>query len=219
MFTSLYPRSRLQGQMLALMFLLFGMVSQGALAKERGEALFELCTSCHGEQGEGQTAIQAPAIAGLPLWYLERQLMNFMEGVRGLHPHDLAGMRMRPMARTLKVGGDYTDVTLVSKYVEQLPVPKTAKTVKLASETRGEQQYKVCVACHGVDGKGNQLLNAPPLVGQSDWYMLSQLKNFQNGMRGADPAKDPNGAAMAAISMTLDQQAMRDVIVYISTLK
>ena len=41
------------------------------------------------------------AIAGQAQWYLEAQLVKFKNGVRGAHPDDMEGSRMRPMARTL----------------------------------------------------------------------------------------------------------------------
>jgi cytochrome c oxidase subunit 2 len=48
--------------------------------------------------------------------------------------------------------------------------------------------------------------------------MLTQLVNFRAGVRGAK-AGDTSGALMRPMSMTLaDEQAMRDVIAYITTL-
>ena len=43
----------------------------------RGETLFELCVQCHGYSGEGNAEALAPAIAGMPAWYVEAQLKNF----------------------------------------------------------------------------------------------------------------------------------------------
>ena len=34
---------------------------------------------------------------------------------------------------------------------------------------RGKQFFQVCVACHGANGEGNQLLNAPANGGQNVW--------------------------------------------------
>ena len=41
--------------------------------------------------------------------------------------------------------------------------------------------------------KEYKVLNAPPLGMMNDWYLISQLKNFQHGIRGFDPVLDPNG--------------------------
>lgn len=87
--------------------------SSNVFAKPRGEALFNLCSSCHGAQGLGNKDLGAPSIAGLPEWYITKQLETFSAGVRGKHPEDDAGNRMRPMARTLQ---NAEDIKLVSEY-------------------------------------------------------------------------------------------------------
>jgi len=49
----------------------------------------------------------------------------------------------------------------------------------------------------------------------NDWYMLSQLKKFKEGIRGTNP-QDIGGMQMRPMSMTLvDEQAMKDVIAHI----
>src|SRR5687768_8589895 len=85
---------------------------------ERGRVLFATCTPCHGGDGEGNEDYGAPAIAGLPDWYLETQLEHFREGIRGAHPDDAAGLRMRPMVQTLRSEPDRRSV---AAYVASLP--------------------------------------------------------------------------------------------------
>jgi cytochrome c553 len=82
---------------------------------------------------------------------------------------------------------------------------------------QGRQLYQACVACHGARGQGNAELQAPALASRSDWYLLTQLRNFKAGLRGADE-RDTLGAQMRAISTTLpDEQAITDVVAYINT--
>jgi cytochrome c oxidase subunit 2 len=82
----------------------------------------------------------------------------------------------------------------------------------------GKQYATICIACHGPDAKGMQALSAPPLTQQADWYLLSQLKKFKTGMRGAHP-QDVTGSQMRAMSSTLqDTTAMRNVVAYIKSL-
>ncbi len=181
----------------------------------RGERAYKLCTYCHGDQGEGRQDLAAPAIAGLPEWYLKAQLTKFNEGVRGLHPQDLGGLRMRPMARTLFA--NQNDIEAVSKYVAGLPRPHVQATVK-GRPIKGQATFQVCVSCHGDKGQGNQALNAPPLAGASDWYLLTQLKNFKAGIRAGDAAKDPTGASMRPMAVALSPESMQDVVSYINTL-
>ena len=95
---------------------------------------------------------------------------------------------------------------------------KQPSTLQGGDATAGSGAYAVCTACHGPDGKGNQALNAPPIAGQHDWYLVSQLKKFKSGIRGTHP-KDITGAQMRPMSMTLaDEQAMKNVVAHISTL-
>ncbi len=62
-------------------------------------------------------------------------------------------------------------------------------------------------------------LNSPQLANLQDWYILRQLKNFKEGVRGSHP-KDTYGSQMRPMSMTLiDEQAMKDVAAYINSLQ
>ena len=75
-----------------------------------------------------------------------------------------------------------------------------------------------CGACHGPDGRGVQATNAPRLKGMSDWYLVTQLKNFKQGIRGHHP-QDMYGPQMALMSAILtDEQAIKDLVAYINSL-
>jgi cytochrome c553 len=181
----------------------------------RGAELFQLCAQCHGAAGDGKPATLAPSIAGLSQWYVDRQLHGFRAGHRGQHFDDIGGMRMRPMARWLP-GED--DIAAVSAYVAALPAAKPAPVLSGGDAARGAQLFAPCTACHGAEGKGNQQLNAPPIDHASDWYLLTQLKNFKAGVRGAKPG-DTTGALMRPMAALLpDEQAMKDVVAHIMTL-
>ncbi len=180
-----------------------------------GKQVYAFCAVCHGERGEGNRTLGAPRLAGMEEWYVREQLLKFQQGVRGTHPEDIAGMRMRPMARHLK---NEAQVKAVAAYINALPVVKNEVTVK-GSWVKGEVHYKLCIACHGADGKGNKQLKAPSLVDRSDWYLLTQMRNYKTGVRGNDPKRDPVGMTMRPITMTLDEQAMVDVVSYISGLR
>jgi cytochrome c oxidase subunit 2 len=53
----------------------------------------------------------------------------------------------------------------------------------------------------------------------SDWYLVTQLKNFKQGIRGAHP-KDLYGPQMASMAAMLgDDQAMNDLVAYINSLR
>lgn len=194
----------------------FLLTPDQSFSASKGAAQFQLCVFCHGAKGEGNQKLGAPAIAGMPAWYVEAQVKKFKDGVRGSHAADAAGLRMRPMARTIRTD---EDIKAVAEYVAGLTPTKPVKTLD-GDATRGQPLYAACLACHGPDGMGNQAMNAPALVYTNDWYLFEQLKKFKNKMRGADPAADPNGALMAGMANTLmDEQAMKDVLAYIHSLK
>ena len=66
-----------------------------------GKAAYMLCQACHGANGGGNKALNAPRLAGQHDWYLVRQLKNFKAGIRGTKTGDTYGAQMRPMAMTL----------------------------------------------------------------------------------------------------------------------
>src|SRR5262249_16135163 len=153
----------------------------------RGPVIFSrLCSHCHGDHGEGNQKLGAPAIAGLPQWYLEAQLKKFRAMQRGAHPRDFAGMRMYPMATSLR-----TDADLVAVATAVAAMPPSAQPVTVQGDaTKGEQIFATCAACHGADGMGNQQTNGPKLAGQSDWYLLAQLIKFKGAVRGGNSTED-----------------------------
>lgn len=180
-----------------------------------GAQVFELCVSCHGPAAEGrEPPIAAPAIAGMPEWYLVRQLKNFQSGARGTHFDDLEGLRMRPMARSLNRPGH---LEAVAAYVAALPVPSPQPTLSGDPE-RGRRHYLLCASCHGLSGEGAPAQNGPPMVGQNDWYLKLQLQKYQEGVRGRHP-RDTYGLMMQPMALVLaDEQAIDDVVAYIMTL-
>ena len=177
--------------------------------------LYDGCVQCHGENGEGNQDIGAPAIAGLDRWYVKAQLRKFKKSQRGWHIDDMAGKRMQPMASALDTD---EKVDLVAAYVASLPRTNPAPTLEGGNPETGKIYFATCVQCHGADARGNIDEFGPPLAGASDWYLLTQLQNFKAGARGTH-ADDVTGAKMRPFSMTLPtEQAMKDVIAHIGTL-
>jgi cytochrome c oxidase subunit 2 len=77
---------------------------------EHGAKLFETCSVCHGEEGKGRWGTNAPRLAGMSDWYLERQLHYFQDRVRGAHPEDIYGDQMNLVANVLKRPESIRDV-------------------------------------------------------------------------------------------------------------
>jgi cbb3-type cytochrome c oxidase subunit III len=190
-------------------------VAAAAEDNERGRALFDHCAQCHGAKGQGRELYLAPAIAGMGEWYVTSQLNLFRSGARGLHARDIGGMRMVPMSRYLFTD---EDVKAVSAYVASLPKGSPQPSVEGGDAAKGQAAYALCASCHGADGKGNQQMNAPRLVGTSDWYLLSSLQKYKDGIRGTNPA-NANAMMMRGMSLSLtDEQAMKDIVAHINSL-
>jgi len=180
-----------------------------------GKAHYAVCAGCHGAQAEGNPALHAPKLAGLGDWYLKRQLKNYKVGARGTHDKDVFGKTMAPMAATL---ADDAAIANVVAYIGTLPVKPAPATVAGRAH-KGQGSYVTCAVCHGLGGRGLQATNAPALAGMSDWYLVTQLKNFKQGVRGTH-AKDMYGPQMASMTgMLTSDQAIDDVVAYINTLR
>jgi cytochrome c oxidase subunit 2 len=182
----------------------------------KGKASFAVCQACHGANGMGNKALNAPKIAGQEPWYLERQLKNFKAGVRGAHPKDPYGMQMRPMALTLANDQAVSDM---AAFLSSMPVSKSSESTVKGDATAGKASYMICQTCHGPKGGGNKALNSPKLTGLQDWYIVRQLKNFKAGIRGTKSG-DLFGMQMRPMAMTLaNDEAINNVAAYIATFK
>ena len=183
----------------------------------KGPQLFQVCAACHGDQGQGNQALKAPTIAHNNVEYLIKQITKFKTGIRGAHPQDVEGLMMKPMMLTLR---DDADITAVATYISQLPEVKPESTIKDGDKTKGQMLYATCLTCHGdkAQGYANPQIKAPSLQYLPDWYMLTQLRKFKEGIRGSNP-KDTDGALMSPMAkMLADEQAQKDVIAYILSL-
>jgi len=67
----------------------------------KGESYYAVCAGCHGADGMGMEATNAPRLQGQFDWYLVRQINYFKNGVRGAHKDDQYGAPMRGMVATL----------------------------------------------------------------------------------------------------------------------
>jgi cytochrome c oxidase subunit 2 len=204
--------------------------------------LFQACGFCHGDKAQGRQRLDAPAIAGLQSWYLERQMHNFRNGIRGVHPEDVPGEQMAMITGMFR--NDAT-IAALAAYIQALPpgaAPMAGRGPGAQPEpierpykwksryasvdsampgnvAAGKKIYQeTCMACHGADGQGVQALGAPRLTVLASWYMGRELKYFRDGIRGTDP-KDTFGALMVPSSKLLaNDQAIADVLAYVRTL-
>ena len=207
--------------------LLMGASLQGLAAPapsppcpEVAAALYAPCAACHGNAGAGKNELSSPAIAGLSEAHLVRQLRHFVTGQRGAHPADTNGAQMAAMAKTLS---DDAAIKAVACHVARLPPlnADSAPPLQLSGgrAAEGAKTFGFCAGCHGADARGSVAVGAPGLVFQSDAYLLRQLQAFQQGWRGHDVNDEPGTQMVNAAEWVRDEQARRDVLAYLATLR
>ena len=172
------------------------------------------CTVCHGVQLMGNETIKAPRLSGMETWYVELQMQNYADGIRGTHEGDTFGLDMQPMAAAL------TREQIIEAAVFTNATRSPAPDVTVSGDAdRGQALYRSCAICHGADGRGNEALVSPDLTTTNDWYLVTQLENYRSGARGSHP-DDAYGMQMRAAARSLaDDEAIRDVVSYINTLQ
>ena len=159
------------------------VIARDPRAVALGRSIFNnTCATCHGSSATG--AIGYPNLTD-DIWHWggspDRVLQTVMEGREGVMPEwgkVLTGM-----------GGDNA-VDYVVAYVRTLSDPASMDNNFMAAQ--GRSLYNgVCVACHGVDGKGNQELGAPDLTDNYWMYGNSSeslRQTIANGRHGTMPA-------------------------------
>ena len=172
------------------------------------------CTVCHGVQLMGNSNINAPRLSGMDTWYVKQQLHSFKNGWRGTHDADLVGMEMRPMATAL------SDQQIISaaEFVNATRSPQPLVTIE-GDAVAGKVLYSSCAACHGAKAEGNQSLGAPALAELNDWYLLTQLENYGDSVRGSAPQDNYGRQMRASAQVLVNNQSMQDVVKYITTLR
>jgi cytochrome c oxidase subunit 2 len=202
--------------LLVVVILSFGTLSAQAGDADAGKALFPVCTACHGPTGQGNQAMNAPKLAGQESWYIVKQMQLFQNDARGTAPGDMQGMQMAAMAKGPQLASEAA-LNNLAAYIGTFPNEKPAATVT-GDVTAGKAAYAICAACHGDKGQGIEAMGGPRLAGQNDWYLASQIKKFQQGLRGYHNL-DHGGRQMRPMVATLtDEQAINNVVAYINSL-
>ncbi|MCY3820972.1 MAG: cytochrome c oxidase subunit II [Gammaproteobacteria bacterium] len=179
-----------------------------------GQIAYAVCAACHGPAGEGMLAFNAPKLSGQDPWYLRHQILAYRQGLRGVHEQDTYGKEMAPMVLPLI---DDAAVENVIAYIGTLPDDPAPQTVE-GDIHRGASLYGGCTVCHGSEGGGSYGTFAPRVAGMTDWYLVRQLRNFREGIRGSH-RMDNLGKQMGLMSRQLgDDEAINDVVAYINTM-
>ncbi|KAA9006947.1 c-type cytochrome [Histidinibacterium aquaticum] len=168
------------------------------------------CVTCHGANGQGDGAGVFPRLAGLPGWYMYKQLEDYAEGTR---PNRImTGIAQRLTEDEREAVASYYAVVEAPWPGPQAAAPISGDQLQwggqLAAVGSAEQGIPGCVNCHGPNGTGNPP-SVPYLAGQYAEYMSHQLQLWREGTRQNDAM-----GVMETIASKMTDEDMRAVSAY-----
>lgn len=148
------------------------------------------CAACHGALGEGMASAGFPRLAGMPAFYLARQLHSYADGRR---KHAV----MSPIAQKLLP----EQIDAIAAYYSAQHAPPDgaaaqqgppgdllARGKELAHVGDDALRVQACVNCHGPGGTGEPP-RVPYLSGQAAAYIVASLDQWSDGARDTDPSR------------------------------
>lgn len=167
----------------------------------------KVCSMCHGLTGESISPM-FPKLAGQQKEYLKLQLADFKGHARS----DVTGTQYM-------WGFTHLTETQISELADYFSSQSPMKADDDKPDARGELIFRKglpelgiaqCSSCHGADGQGNGQF--PRLAGQHAYYMIRQIKVFQQ------TDQRPRGALMKQVTHSLSDADAEAVAHYIATL-
>jgi cytochrome c553 len=178
-------------------------------------AKIQFCTYCHQPSGQGYMSgpNPIPRLAGQQTEYLENQLSAFLD-------------RRRVNVFMFKVAHSINPAMLsaIAEHFKELnPKPVGGAPSELMDEGKKifesgvpEANVPPCASCHGPEAKGNGMF--PRLAGQLYPYVIKALENWDKE-RGQDPTHPDTSAIMQPIAHGLNEQQIKAVAAYLSSLE
>lgn len=74
-----------------------------------------------------------------------------------------------------------------------------------------------CAVCHGVELRGNALLDAPNLSTLPPWYVQRQLEGYKSGLRAPAGSPDLHGREMQPMAAVLDAAGIQAAAAYVAS--
>lgn len=195
-----------------LIFLLFGIATVNA--EKSGKEAYKLsCVQCHGENGAGgKDFLQGPNLTILKDEYFKEQFSAILDGSR----KGPGTVNMLKILKESKLSDK--EIQAAAAYAMKLP-RAGANHKKIGDAKKGKEKYTtMCIHCHGANGEGysNPALPAPVLAGQSDFYIVDQIKAFKAGHR--DTGTPANQQMKAMSNLLVTEEDIKNVAAYIRTL-
>jgi len=134
-------------------------------AVDAGKKVTFFCANCHGEDGISKMP-EVPNLAGQNPAYLLEQIRKFGTGER-------KDQFMQGLIKVLK-----EDERLqAASYYASMPVPPNRADAMLAA--KGKELFgKLCVRCHGEQGRGNETIAR--LAGQKQTYLQTTIMRYRD---------------------------------------
>lgn len=192
------------------------MISSVSLAEQLDNGKYKYCLLCHGSAGQGNSIIQAPAIAGVSEFYLRQQVANYRSTRRGDDYHsDPAAAEMAAAARTIAD----EEIAAIAGFLKSLEGQRSSHDGVEGNSVAGQASYmQACSSCHGSAAQGSELLKVPALNYLNDWYVVSSFNKYISGARGKS-LQDASAQQMRAIVQGLPQDfSIEDIAAYIRSL-
>jgi cytochrome c553 len=171
------------------------------------------CATCHALSSAADGSAASPKLAGIPAYYLAKQLRDFASGARA-DADDI----MSEIAREMKPE-DIADVSEYYSGIRGTPTPPPAAEpdllalgTRLATVGDEKKMIQACESCHGLDGRG-EAPAIPPLAGQYAPYIALQMKMWQEGYR-----KNDANQQMTNIAKRLSARDIQAIGVYFERL-
>ncbi len=134
-------------------------------AVDAGKKVTFFCANCHGEDGISKLP-EVPNLAGQNPAYLLEQIRKFGTGER----------KDQFMQGLIKVLKDEERLQAASYYAS-MPVPPSRADAALVS--KGKELFgKLCVRCHGEQGRGNETIAR--LAGQKQPYLQTTITRYRD---------------------------------------
>lgn len=173
---------------------------------ENGKKIYELCATCHADNGWGKEDGSFPVIAGQHRSVIIKQLAD-------IRARNRENPTMYPFSGDDVIGGPQ-GLEDVAEYISKLAVSPKVGIGDGSELEKGKKLFiERCASCHGEQGQGNAKIFFPRIQGQHYAYTLRQLKWIRDGLRkNANPA-------MLALVKDLDDKTLDSIADYVSRLE
>ncbi|MFI9651612.1 c-type cytochrome [Guyparkeria halopsychrophila] len=206
-----------------------------------GKGAYASCAACHGADGNGQGGA-FPVLTGMDASAIQKKLTAYREGDQDyLKSVGLGGRygTMAPNASSLSdeqianlsvyiadefggtnggggdagasEGGD--EAKSEGGEVQKAEKPAEPRIVSESLINRGRALYSSCAICHGAEGDGGELFNAPKLAGTGMDQTISLLKIYRKGQE-----MGPNSYAMIPQATSLTDDDIEALGAYIAVM-